>query len=140
MEPSEGLSVLQQLNDHTLYPVLSKETVFAGVAALAGILGLTITSAKSGASTSETTPSTKKTSSVETVDVSIPYNAAAMLEYSKWKSGSSSEATFQKFLPIYERKTVAQVTVKKVARDFELESERLQAIIANADAELASLA
>lgn len=76
---------------------------------------------------------------VEAVDVSIPYNAAAMLEYSKLMGGNFDSASFEKFQSIYEAKVVAQVTAKKVARDSQLEIERLQAIATKADAEIAAL-
>lgn len=75
------------------------------------------------------------------VDVSIPYNSAAMLAFNDWNgSGKFDDSTFQQFQAIYTEKVVAQVTAKKVARDFALETERLQAIVAKADADLAKLA
>jgi hypothetical protein len=75
------------------------------------------------------------------VDVSIPYNAAAMLAYNDWNTGGEfDESTFQKFQTIYEEKVVAQVTAKKVARDYELQIQRLQAVVSKADADLAKLA
>ena len=84
--------------------------------------------------------SADKVQLVAAVDVSIPYNAAAVLTYNEWSGGTFDEATFQKFQSIYEEKAVAQVTAKKLNRDYELESERLKCIVAKADAALASLA
>lgn len=76
---------------------------------------------------------------VEAVDVSIPYNAAAMLEYTKLMGTKFDAAKFAKFESIYLEKVVAQVTAKKVARDCQLEAARLEAIVAKADAELEAL-
>ena len=74
--------------------------------------------------------------------MSIPYNAAAVLAFNEWKGASKTydATTLQKFQAIYEAKVVAQVTAKKVARDCVLATERLQAIVDKADADLAKLA
>jgi hypothetical protein len=108
-----------------------------------GLVGLALSSGNKSdaASPSSTTANAKVTSTpaAEVVDVSIPYNAAAMLEYTKLIGAKYEEATFRKFQTIYEEKAVAQVTAKKVARDCQMEAERLQSIIAKADAELAEL-
>ena len=50
----------------------------------------------------------------EPIDVSIPYNAAAMLAFSETKLPQSK---FEEFESLYLAKTVADVTVKKMARD-----------------------
>lgn len=84
--------------------------------------------------------SIEKAQPVAMIDVSIPYNAAARHSYNEWSSGKFDEATFQKFQAIYEEKVVAQVTAKKLARDYELEIARLQSIFAKTDADLAILA
>ncbi len=76
---------------------------------------------------------------VEAVDVSIPYDAAAMLEYTKLMGTKFDAAKFAKFEAIYMEKVVAQVTAKKVSRDCQLEAARLEAIVAKADAELEAL-
>lgn len=73
------------------------------------------------------------------MDVSIPYNAAAMLEYTKLMGPKVDAAKFAKFEALYEEKVVAQVTAKKVARDCQLEAARLEAIAAKADAEITAL-
>lgn len=105
-----------------------------------GLIGLAVSSGKSDAS-SAPAKETKadSTETVEVVDVSIPYNAAAILEYSKLMGGKFDASSFGKFQSIYEAKVIAQVTAKKVARDCQLEIERLQAIAAKADAEIAEL-
>jgi hypothetical protein len=105
-----------------------------------GLIGIAVSSGKSEAS-SAPAKETKTASSeaVEAVDVSIPYNAAAMLEYNKLMGGKFDAASFGKFQSIYKAKVVAQVTAKKVARDCQSEIERLQAIAAKADAEIAEL-
>lgn len=59
------------------------------------------------------------------IDISIPYDAAARLEFTSWlasrpSASSNSEEMFAKFKPLYEANAVAEVTVKKQARDLEL--------------------
>jgi hypothetical protein len=63
-----------------------------------------------------------------------------MLEYTKSMGSKFDADTFKQFEAIYEEKVIAQVTAKKVARDFQIEAARLEAIVAKADAELAALA
>ena len=55
----------------------------------------------------------------EPIDVSIPYDAAAVLTYLKYKGvkSISDTADFEKFKKLYEEATVAQVTLKKMQRD-----------------------
>ena len=109
-----------------------------------GILGFAVSSGNSSGDSDTPSASTPKAASapkpVETVDVSIPYNAAAMLEYTKLMGPKVDAAKFAKFEALYEEKVVAQVTAKKVARDCQLEAARLEAIAAKADAEITALA
>ena len=118
--------------------------MIAGAVALLGIVGFAVSSGnKSDSSEASSTVAPKAVSApkpVEMVDVSIPYNAAAMLEYTKLMGPKIDAATFAKYEAIYEEKVVAQVTAKKVARDCQLEAARLEAIVAKADAEIAALA
>jgi hypothetical protein len=85
---------------------------------------------------------TKKTAKVEPekIDISIPYNAAAMLAYSAWKGGANfDQATFDKFEPLYLEKAVAEVSAKKISRDFEDAMKNSEEIIKKVNAELAEL-
>jgi hypothetical protein len=103
----------------------------AGAAALVAGVGAFIMGKKK--SSDDTTPAVAE--EPEPVDVSIPYNAAAILAYEEFM-GKTTEgvdpATFAKFEALYEEKVVAQVTAKKVARDFE---DKIKSV----DAELAKL-
>ena len=123
--------------------VQSQQPLIAGAVALLGIVGFAVSSG-SKSDSSETPAAAPKAASapkpVEAVDVSIPYNAAAMLEYTKLMGPKFDAAKFAKFEALYEEKVVAQVTAKKVARDCQLEAARLETIVAKADAELAALA
>jgi hypothetical protein len=123
--------------------VQSQQPLIAGAVALLGIVGFAVSSGNKS-DTSDAPAAAPKAASapkpVEAVDVSIPYNAAAMLEYTKVMGSKFDAAKFAKFEALYEEKVVAQVTAKKVARDCQLEAARLEAIVAKADAELAALA
>jgi hypothetical protein len=67
------------------------------------------------------------------VDISVPYDAAALLAYDSWRGSLLyDESTFQKFKTIYEEKTVAEVGRKRVLRE-------LDAVAQKADNELATL-
>jgi hypothetical protein len=52
------------------------------------------------------------------IDVSIPYNAAALMAYEK-VIGEYDEAKFTKFEALYLEKAVAEVTLKKVTRELQ---------------------
>lgn len=60
-------------------------------------------------------------SSVETDDVSIPYDAAARLAYDEWRAqfskGDFDDERYEVFKVNYEAITVANVVAKKVARE-----------------------
>jgi hypothetical protein len=116
--------------------------LIAGAVALVGIIGFALSNGNksdSGNASAAVPKATTEAKAIEKVDLSIPYNAAAMLEYNKVMGSKFDSAKFAKFEAIYETKVVAQVTAKKVARDSQLEAARLEAIAANADAELAAL-
>lgn len=57
----------------------------------------------------------------EPIDVSIPYDAAAMLTYCQLKGMRSvaDKADFEAFKAAYEEATVAEVTLKKMKREIE---------------------
>jgi len=96
------------------------------LASVAGFFGFKKNKDKSAAgagTTSEPEPEP------EAVDVSIPYDAAAMLAFNEWNAVVESddeseesvvefdESVFKKFKAIYETKAVAQVSLKKAIRD-----------------------
>ena len=117
----------------------SQQPIIAAAVAALGLIGVAVTSGKSdGDSAAKETKAVSAEPEVA-VDISIPYNAAAMLEYTKLMGGKFDAATFDKFRSVYETKAVALVTAKKVARDSQLEMDRLQAIAAQADAEIAAM-
>ena len=90
----------------------------AAGAAVAGILGFL---AKSQGDSGATTTAAVAEPEPEPIDVSIPYDAAARLAFEAAKLPASKYA---EFLPLYEAKTVADVTVKKFARDLkEMEAD-----------------
>jgi hypothetical protein len=104
--------------------------------AIAGLGGLFSMNKKDGAT------ATTKTAEVEPekIDISIPYNAAAMLAYSGWKGDKIfDQVTFDKFEPLYLEKAVAEVSAKKIARDFKDAMERSDEIVKKVNAELAEL-
>ncbi|GAX19138.1 hypothetical protein FisN_3Lh080 [Fistulifera solaris] len=91
----------------------------AGVAAaLAGLFGFR--KSDSTPSPSPAPPMAKP----EPIDVSIPYDAAARLDFTAWLASHpeavNDDTTFAKFKPLYEAKAVADVIVKKQMRDLQL--------------------
>jgi len=85
----------------------------AVVAGLAAVFGR-------GMNKKETAPVVEEEEELPPIDVSIPYNAAAMLAFDEWKGGKTfPEDTFAKFETIYENKMVAMVTAKKVQRELD---------------------
>jgi hypothetical protein len=102
--------------------------VAAGVAAFAG---LAVTSARKKESEADSAPKLEKKEAK--IDVSIPYDAAALLEYKVWKGTLPyNEVTFKAFKTIYEEKTVAEVSAKQTTR-------QLQLAMSKADDQLAAL-
>jgi hypothetical protein len=102
--------------------------VAAGVAAFAG---LAVTSARKKDDATESEPKVVKKE--VKIDVSIPYDAAAMLEYKAWKGSLPyNEVSFKAFKTIYEEKTVAEISAKQTTR-------QLQLAMTKADEQLAAL-
>lgn len=58
------------------------------------------------------------------VDVSIPYDSAALLAYDAWRTegdrGDFEQGSYDKFKTAYNKMTVAMVTFKKAKRDMDL--------------------
>jgi hypothetical protein len=92
----------------------------AGAAAVAFAAAASATMGKAkGSSVSSVSSSSSAVTAEpepEIIDISIPYNAAAKLAFAETKLSSSQ---FQEFETLYLAKTVADVTVKKMARDME---------------------
>lgn len=86
-----------------------------GAAALAAAAAAAVFGNKNGGD-SATTADKGVAAEPEAIDVSIPYNSAAMLAFSGTKLPKSK---FEEFESLYLAKTVADVTAKKMARDVE---------------------
>ena len=73
-----------------------------------------------------------------TIDISIPYDAAAMLAYREKLGISESDAIdrndYEKFKALYEEATVADVIVKKKQRELDAMLEQAKAKAAELDA------
>ena len=94
----------------------------AGAAAIAAIVGGAAFTLKkiSGGSTATESVAQQIDTKPGTVDLSIPYDAAAILAYDEWLSVGGKEdgaATFSSFKNLYISKVVADVTLKKCERD-----------------------
>jgi len=95
----------------------------AAVAALAGAAAVAIAAQKGGGgSATKSEPFYAEEQAPEPVDVSIPYDAAALLAYRemKLKLGKDDEIDrdeYARFKKLYETVVVADVTAKKKARD-----------------------
>ena len=104
---------------------------------MAGIAG--VVAATAGGNNASTSTATAAAPAEEPkVDLSIPYNAAAELAYQAWKTPETT-TTLEEFTVLYEKKTVAQVTAKKVARDMKAAMEASEAAVASAEQELEKL-
>jgi hypothetical protein len=91
------------------------------VAGIGGFFAMKKTSKK-------TTEAQSKTVDI-LIDISIPYNAAAVLAYNEWRGDAELDETpFERFEPLYLEKAVAEVSAKKIARE-----------ISKVDADLAEL-
>ena len=86
----------------------------AAVAALAFFGGSAVMDAPSKTSTSD-----QDENEPEPIDVSIPYDAAAMMTYCQFKGLSSvtDKADYAAFQALYEDAAIAQVTLKKMQRE-----------------------
>jgi len=118
-----------------------QEALAAGGAAIAA--GIAAVFSRRGGQESSSTDkkaAAKEEPPLPKIDVSIPYNAAALLAFDEWKGDKTLPAeSFADFEAIYEEKTVAMVTSKKVAREFEEATKQLEDTIKKADAKLAKL-
>ena len=87
-----------------------------------------------GQKNGEETKTTKAVAEAEPepIDVSIPYNAAAMLAF---KNVKASGASFAEFEAMYIEKVVADVTAKKVKRDAEEMAKQAEAAASKVAAE-----
>jgi hypothetical protein len=93
--------------------------MMAGFAALVGLVGAAATQVgKKSTSDGAATSSSKVVAVPEevVVDISIPYDSAARLAFA---ATGLTESKFAEFKPLYEAKTVADVTAKKMARDLQ---------------------
>lgn len=70
------------------------------------------------------------------VDISIPYNSAAMLAFQEYSADASLFADFE---PLYLEKAVAQVSSKKIARDMKAAMEVQEATIKSVDGKMETL-
>lgn len=86
----------------------------AGGAILAGLVGAVATQGGKGESAASAVVVEEE---VVKIDVSIPYDAAARLAF---KAAGLNEGKYGEFQPLYNAKSVADVTVKKVARELAL--------------------
>jgi len=99
--------------------LLWQAAIAAGGAAVVAGLAAVFGSMRGGSSKKEAAPVVEE-EELPPIDVSIPYNAAAMLAFDEWKGGKTfPEGTFAKFETIYEDKMVAMVTAKKVQRELD---------------------
>lgn len=121
----------------------TKESIVAvGAAAMAG-LGAAISGQKAKSAVAGTTSKkvVGKAKAVPKVDVSVPYNAAALLAYNQWKGDLMyEEATFQKFKIIYEEKCVSEVCKKRAIRELDEAGKKADADLSALLTELASKA
>lgn len=78
----------------------------------------------------------------EKIDVSIPYSAAAMLEYDslRGKGKDFDKSAFAKFEKLYNDKAVTIAVSKKVARDHATEMKAMETKISNIEKEMAEAA
>lgn len=120
---------------------LSPETIAEGfAAAVAGIGGIFAFGQKGDSKEEKSTPKVKAKAEPEPIDVSIPYNSAALLAFQEWTGGKRfDKALFDQFEPLYIQKTVAQVSGKKMAREYEEAMGRVNAAINDVDSKLAGL-
>ena len=92
-------------------------TVAGGIAAsVLGAGGVAVASKRGGASSTNGATSTAP-AKVEKIDISIPYDAAAKLAYDEFRA-SGKETDYETFKSKYEQLAVAQVTLKKLEREF----------------------
>jgi hypothetical protein len=116
----EGLSGLNNLSG------IPAEALGAGAVAIAIAFGAGAAGKKSTSLSSEVASRTAtEVAAVPSipevkVDLSIPYDSAARLAYSKMNGEQLDEAKFAKFKELYEKKAVADVISKRASRDLAL--------------------
>jgi hypothetical protein len=107
-----------------------------GAAALAGLGAI-----MSGQKQSDGDVIAKKQEKKVIVDVSIPYDAAAVLAYNEWKGNLAYDAeTYQKFKKLYEDLSVLQVCRKRTLREIDEATQKSEIELANLLKELAEKA
>lgn len=80
----------------------------------------------------KTTTAQKATIIEPKFDVSIPYDAAALLAFNEWKGDLKyDETVFNKFKILYVEKAVAEVIQKRVARELEEVSKKADDNLSN---------
>lgn len=108
-----------------------------GAAALAGLVAVTASSGSDDETTSKAAAVDEETA--EPVDVSIPYNAAAMLAYQCTISPTVDPAVFKRFEELYLEQAVAIATFKKMKRDQEAAVKAMETKISKLDGDMAAL-
>lgn len=97
------------------------QIIEAGAAAVAAIVGGAAFALKNQGTSTKPEIKESDSSTPSIIGISIPYDAAAKLAYDEWRSvndkGEYDEAIFSTFKDLYNSKVVAEVTLKKCARD-----------------------
>lgn len=125
--------MLMKLALNDTFFCFKQAAIAAGGAAIAAGFAA-IFNMRKGGSSETATAVVEKEEELPPIDVSIPYNSAALLAFDEWKGDKIfPEDTFAKFETIYEEKVVTMVTAKKVQRE-------LDDALTKAESELAKLA
>ena len=117
--------------------------IVAGVLAAVFLGGLAVTAGPklAGAASSEGSVADNPPPEPVKIDISIPYDAAAMLAYREKLGISESDAIdrsdYETFKALYEEATVADVIVKKKQRELQTMLEQAKAKAAELDAMVA---
>eukprot|EP00521_Asterionellopsis_glacialis_P019343 CAMPEP_0195314886 /NCGR_PEP_ID=MMETSP0708-20121125/2671_1 /TAXON_ID=33640 /ORGANISM="Asterionellopsis glacialis, Strain CCMP134" /LENGTH=159 /DNA_ID=CAMNT_0040379983 /DNA_START=1 /DNA_END=480 /DNA_ORIENTATION=+ len=88
----------------------------AGVAVITAA-GVATFMNQNGESSSSSTTSATAEPEVEKIDVSIPYDSAAILAYEEWREGEFDQEVFAAYKKIYKGMAITKVTFKKQERD-----------------------
>lgn len=97
----------------------SEGLVAAGVAGIAIIVGLAMSSNNDSAEPAAKIAAPAAEPEPEAIDVSIPYDAASLLAYCQAKGVNkvTNQEDYAAFKATYEEAAVAEVTLKKMQRD-----------------------
>jgi hypothetical protein len=113
---------------------MQSPAAFGGIAAAVAGAGAFLLRQVTGKETpaASTTAGAVSEPEIEVIDVSIPYDAAALLQYRKMKginfAMAIDEQDFAQFKALYEEKTVADVILKKATRELaEYEAAAIEA-------------